>query len=269
MTYYPQGKNGEVLETEIMKDSLSVVIPAYNEKARIPDTLRRVSRYLKDRFREYEIIVVDDGSSDETGSVVEALSHELGHISLISYRANAGKGYAVRTGISSSKGNLLLICDADLSTPIEEYERLKLFLDQGFDIVIGSRGLQDSAILVRQPWYREHMGKLFNVAVRLLVVGGIRDTQCGFKLFRADVARSLFNNSFINGFAFDVEVLFLARKKGYSIKEVPIKWLNSPNSRVHIIADPLWMLLELFKIRAYWLSGMYDRSGIRSRTSDR
>ncbi len=241
-----------------MKDSLSVVIPAHNEESRIPGTLRAVSSYLANNFEEYELIVVDDGSSDDTASVVETSGREFKNISLISYPANSGKGYAVRKGVLSSKGSLLLICDADLSTPIQEYERLKCFLINGFDIAIGSRGLRDSDIAVRQPWYRERMGKMFNVFVRTLVVGGIKDTQCGFKLFKGDVARSLFKKSCIDGFAFDVEILFLARRMGYKTKEVPVRWLNSPNSRVKIMRDPLKMFLELFRIRANWLLGRYN-----------
>ncbi len=243
---------------EAMKGSLSVVIPAFNEEARIPDTLKTISRYLASRFEDYEIIVVDDGSCDGTASIVEGLSGELPNLTLISYPANSGKGCAVRTGVLSSKGDLLLICDADLSTPIEELEKLKTFLDDEFDIVVGSRGLRDSDIAIRQPWYRERMGKIFNAFVRSLVVGGISDTQCGFKLFKGDAARSLFKKNIIDGFAFDVEILFLARKKGYKIKEVPVRWLNSPNSRVKIMRDPFMMFLELLKIRVNCLLGKYD-----------
>ncbi len=243
---------------EIANGSLSVVIPAYNEEPRIPDTLRAVSRYLENTLEDYEIIVVDDGSSDRTADVVRGIRRELPRISLISYPSNCGKGYAVRTGVLSSKDDLVLICDADLSTPIEEIERLRTFLANDFDIAIGSRGLQDSDIAVRQPWYRERMGKVFNAFVRTLVVGGIKDTQCGFKLFKGRVARTLFAKNRIDGFAFDVEILFLARKEGYKIKEVPVRWLNSPNSRVKIMSDPLKMFLELFKIRGNWLLGRYN-----------
>ncbi len=241
-----------------MKDSLSVIIPAYNEESRIPDTLRAISGYLANNFGEYEIIVVNDGSSDSTASVVETLGRELGNIFLISYPANMGKGYAVRRGVLSSKKSLLLICDADLSTPIQEYGKLEPFLDNGFDIAVGSRGLRDSDIAVRQPWYRERMGRIFNVFVRVLAVGGIKDTQCGFKLFKGDAARSLFGRSCIDGFAFDAEILFLAGRMGYKIKEVPVRWLNSPDSRVRIMRDPIKMFLELFRIRANWIFGKYS-----------
>jgi dolichyl-phosphate beta-glucosyltransferase len=243
-----------------MRDSLSVVVPAFNEEPRIPRTLRELSGYLAANFKEYEIIVVDDGSSDGTASIVEGLGRELPNITLVSYPANAGKGYATRKGVLASRGDLVLTCDADMSTPVGEYEKLVPFVRDHFDIAIGSRGMEDSELVVRQPWYRELMGRTFNLFVRTLVFKGIRDTQCGFKLFRGDVARRLFRDSVISGFAFDVEILFLARKSGYKIKEVPIQWLNSPNSRVRIMSDPLKMFLELFRIRANWLSGRYNKS---------
>jgi dolichyl-phosphate beta-glucosyltransferase len=243
-----------------MKDSLSVVVPAFNEEPRLPGTLKELSTYLNANFREYEIIVVDDGSSDGTASIVKGLGRELPNISLLSYPLNAGKGYATRKGVLSSSKDLVLTCDADMSTPIREYEKLVPFVRDHFDIAIGSRGLEDSEIVVRQPWYRELMGKTFNVFVRTLVFEGIRDTQCGFKLFRGDVARRLFKDSIINGFAFDVEILFLARRSGYKIKEVPIQWLNSPNSKVRIMSDPFKMFLELFRIKANRLFGRYDKS---------
>ena len=241
-----------------MKSSVSVVVPAYNEESRILPTLERLRQYLKGHFREFEIIVVDDGSADNTASVVKALSLELKELNLLRYEKNRGKGYAVRKGVLSSGGAMVLICDADLSAPIEELEKLQTFIEGGFDIAIGSRGLSESDIIVRQPWYREGMGKIFNMFVKTLVFGGIKDTQCGFKLFRGDVARSLFAKSLINGFSFDVEILFLAGKAGYRIKEEPVKWLNSPNSKVRLITDPARMFLELLKIRINWLTGKYN-----------
>ena len=241
-----------------MSDFISVVIPAYNEETRIRSTLEKVHSYCTDRFGEFEIIIVDDGSSDETSALVKFLSQHRENVSLIRYAQNAGKGYAVRRGVLSSRGDLLLICDADLSTPIEELEKLMPFVDDDYDIAIGSRGLGDSRILERQPWYRERMGKTFNFFVRMLAIRGIRDTQCGFKLFKGDIARALFSKSRINGFSFDVEVLYLARRAGYKINEVPITWINSPFSRVVIIRDPLKMFLDLFKIRANSLTGKYN-----------
>jgi dolichyl-phosphate beta-glucosyltransferase len=159
--------------------------------------------------------------------------------------------------VLSSSGALVLISDADLSTPIDEIEKLLPLISKECDIAIGSRGLPSSDIQVRQPWYREGMGKIFNTFVRLFVIGGIQDTQCGFKLFKGDVARRLFTASIITGFSFDVEILFLARKKGYTIKEIPVRWLNSPNSRVRLMRDPVFMLFDLIRIRMYWLLNKY------------
>jgi dolichyl-phosphate beta-glucosyltransferase len=240
-----------------MEGFISVIIPAYNEESRVRPTIEKISSYLQENFREFEIIVVDDGSSDNTANVIKGLCRNPGNIRVIHYPENSGKGHAVKTGVLSSRGNFLLTCDADLSTPIEELEKLFPFIHKDFDIVIGSRGLRESDIVVRQPWYRERMGKTFNALVRVLVMGGIKDTQCGFKLFRGDISRQLFKKSLITGFSFDVEILFLAEKAGYKIKEVPVKWLNSPYSKVKIFQDSFRMFLDLFKIRAYWVSGKY------------
>lgn len=244
-----------------MKDSLSVVIPVFNEEARIYPTLERLDRYLQDTFDEFEIIVVDDGSSDNTALIVQDLGRKLGKITLIRYPVNAGKGYAIRTGVLASKGDLLLTCDADLSTPIEEVEKLLSYVDAGSAIAIGSRGLSASEIVMRQPWHRERMGRIFNVMVRTLLFGGIKDTQCGFKLFKGEAARRLFERSLIKGFSFDVEILFLARKLGYTVKEIPVRWFNSPHSKVRLLKDPIKMFLDLLRIRLYWLLGKYrDRT---------
>lgn len=240
-----------------MEEFLSVVIPAFNEESRIGPTLIGMFGFLEDNFRNFEIVVVDDGSTDNTRSVVEDLSAELDNVRLISNPVNHGKGYAVGQGMLASRGDLVLFSDADMSTPVDELKKLMPFCREGFDIVIGSRGLAESDIRVRQSWYRERMGKMFNLLVRLLAVRGITDTQCGFKLFRGEVAQTLFRKTMIKGFAFDVEVLFLAEKFGYEIKEVPIRWLNSPCSKVKLIGDSVRMFLELLRIRAYYSLGRY------------
>lgn len=254
---FVQSRGGKV--TIAMEEFLSVIIPAYNEEMRIGPTLTRMNEFLEKNFPGSEIIVVDDGSTDKTRQIVESIAAGPGKLRLISYPANQGKGHAVGKGVLASRGNLVLLSDADMSTPVEEVERLIPFIREGFDVAIGSRGLKESDIRVGQTWYRQRMGKTFNLMVRFISVKGIRDTQCGFKLFRGEVARSLFRKALIKGFAFDVEILFLAQKYGYRIKEVPIKWFNSPGSKVRLVRDPLKMFLELLKIRMYNLMGWYGQ----------
>ncbi|MDA8169161.1 MAG: glycosyltransferase family 2 protein [Nitrospiraceae bacterium] len=237
-------------------DSLSVIIPAYNEEARLASTVCRIHDYLKRQGREFEIIVVDDGSADGTAALARGLAAELG-IKFIHNPVNSGKGFACKTGVMAARYGLSLICDADLSTPVEELEKMLPFPGQGCDIVIGSRALPGSDIRRRQPWYRQGMGKTFNLLVRLILFGGIRDTQCGFKLFRTDVAKELFGAGLVKGFSFDVEILYLARLSGRRIKEVPVRWTNEPNSRVRLFRDPARMFAELIKIRGYRARGKY------------
>lgn len=231
------------------KEFISIVIPAYNESGRILLTLSRIDEYFKNRFEGFEIIIVNDGSQDNTAKVVLKAQEKIKSIRLIGYEVNKGKGYAIRQGINNSKGNIILISDADLSTPIEEVEKLLVQYDNGYDIIIGSRALEGSDILIRQPWWRESMGKIFNRFVRFSILKDFKDTQCGFKLFKGDIGRELFRRVTIDRFAYDVEILYLAIKAGYRIKEVPIRWFNSPDSRVHPVKDSLQMLKDLVKIR--------------------
>jgi dolichyl-phosphate beta-glucosyltransferase len=236
---------------------LSVVIPAYNEAERIGATLRQINEYLLTRDYRSEVIVVDDGSADTTCRVVREIAQGIPLIRLLENRVNRGKGYSVRAGMLNALGEIMLFSDADLSTPIQELDKLMDWLDRGYDIAIGSRALPESDILVRQPWFREFMGKTFNKLVQLLTVSGIRDTQCGFKLFRKEAASALFEKQTILGFGFDVEILFMARHMGCRIKEVPVKWINSPNSRVRVVKDPFLMLCDLMRIRVRHLTGKY------------
>jgi dolichyl-phosphate beta-glucosyltransferase len=237
---------------------ISVVIPAFNEELRIAGTIQSVHDYLQKRYARYEIVVVDDGSTDATRAVVAASAKERNYIRLIRHAVNSGKGFAVKSGIFAASGNIIIMCDADLSTPIEESEKLLSYYEEGFDLVIGSRGLKESDIVVRQPWYRGRMGKIFNLLVRLLVIGDFRDTQCGFKMFRRDAARELFSRCRMNHFCFDVEILFMAKKHGFRIKEVPIRWINSPDSKVKVFKDSLRMLIDLVIIRVNSYRGFYS-----------
>lgn len=196
--------------------ALSIVVPAYNEDARISLTIIKTCEYLDARGESYELIVVDDGSSDQTANTVAALTERWPRLSLIRLSHNQGKGAAVRAGMLAAKGRHRLFMDADLATPIRELDKLMSHAARGCDVVIGSRGLPSSDIRTRQPRVREFMGKTFNRIVRRLVMDGIMDTQCGFKLFTADAAQQLFAQQTTDGFAFDVEVLMLASRAAHT-----------------------------------------------------
>lgn len=233
-----------------MTEMISIVIAAYNEETRIGDTLRRIHQYVSERQLNHEIIVVDDGSVDGTTSLVKGLAEEIPALRVISYGTNRGKGYALRTGVLASQGEMVLVSDADLSTPIEELEVLLPNLsDNAYQVAIGSRALALSQILEKQPWWRRGMGKTFNKIVKLMIMEDFDDTQCGFKLFRGGVARALFAEARIDRFAYDVEVLALAKKHGYRVAEVPIRWINSPGSKVHPVFDSMQMLKDICIIR--------------------
>ncbi len=235
---------------------ISVVIPAYNEELRIPAALRSAAGYLG-AMGDYEIIVVDDGSTDKTARVCGDFFKKNGRGRVIKNKKNSGKGASVRRGILAAEGDIILFSDADMSTPIEEIGKLMGALDEGADIAIGSRALKQSDIRVHQPFLRESMGKCFNLIVRTAVLGGIMDTQCGFKLFKRGCARDIFRMSRLDKFAFDVEALFIGRMLGYKIKEVPVVWVNSPASRVNVLSDPLRMLADVLRIRFFQISGGY------------
>jgi dolichyl-phosphate beta-glucosyltransferase len=227
---------------------ISVILPAYNEARRLPPSLERIFVYMHSRGEDYEVIVVDDGSSDGTGEAVEARFRQRSQFQVLSYGANRGKGYAVRHGLEHASGDWVLFSDADLSTPIEEVAKMLPLMGQGFDIVIGSRAHMDAEIRERQPLFRELSGKLFNLIVRLVVLGRFHDTQCGFKVFRRESVLPLLPHLRIDGFAFDVEILALAQSSGLRIGEVPVVWVNSPTSRVRL-SSALRAFLDLAQIR--------------------
>jgi dolichyl-phosphate beta-glucosyltransferase len=230
---------------------LSVVIPAFNEADRLPRTLETVAAHLGRRGGTWEIVVVDDGSTDRTAERAEAAG-----ATVIRYAPNHGKGYAVRRGMRAARGARRLMTDADLSTPIAEMDRLAARMDEGNDVVIASRALPESRIEVRQPWYRENVGRLFNVFVRALAVPGIADTQCGFKLFTARAADDVFATTRLDGFSFDVEALFLARRAGFRIDEIPVTWRNDAATRVGMLGGFL-AFPDLFRIRTNAWLGRY------------
>jgi dolichyl-phosphate beta-glucosyltransferase len=215
---------------------LSVVIPAFNEVTRILPTLERIFAYMDRRHPDYEILVVDDGSTDGSAAAIESRFGSRRCLRVLSYGGNRGKGCAVRHGALQANGDVVLMSDADLSTPIEEIEKMLPLLQQGSDMVIGSRALAQSEIRKRQPFYREGGGKFFNLFVRLIVLPDFHDTQCGFKLFRREPLLPVLRRQQIDGFAFDVEMIALARALGLKVVEVPVIWINSPTSRVRMRA---------------------------------
>ncbi|MCM8771878.1 MAG: glycosyltransferase family 2 protein [Candidatus Omnitrophica bacterium] len=229
---------------------ISVIVPAYNEEKRILKTLENIYKYFKNRNLAFEIIVVDDGSKDKTVEIVNKFADGKNEIKIIKHEKNLGKGAAVKTGVLNASGNLILFTDADLSTPIEEFEKLEKKIKEGYDIAIGSRGLKDSKIIIPQPLFRRIVGKIFPLLVRLLIIKDFRDTQCGFKLFKKET-KKIFEELKTNGFAFDVEFLARGKKEGYKIAEVGVVWYNSPESKVSLLKSPLKMLIELKKIKNY------------------
>ncbi len=236
---------------------LTVVIPAYNEERRLGSTLDRLAEYARERGQLWEILVVDDGSVDGTVALAEGRAARTPGMRVLGLGVNRGKGAAVRAGMMEAAAPRVLFTDADLSTPVEELPALELALDRGADVAVGSRALDRGRIGVRQPLYRETAGRVFNAFVRLLGVSGIHDTQCGFKLFTASAGRRLFRCQKVPRFGFDVEVLFLARRAGLNIAEIPVRWLNSPETKVRPVRDGLRAFVDVALIRWYALKGDY------------
>ena len=230
---------------------LSVIVPAYNEEKRLPKTLTEIDKYLRQQNYDYEIIVVNDGSRDKTAEVVRDLTSHVKSLRLIDNRDNNGKGYVVRQGMLEAKGEYRLFTDADNSTSIDQIEKMWPYFKSGFDIVIGSRDIKGAVLSVPQPWLRKViLGGGFKL-FRKIIIGlwEISDTQCGFKGFSKKAAKAIFPKCKIKRFAFDPEILVIAKKLGYSIKEIPITWINAPDSKVKI-KSMVKMGFDLFKIRA-------------------
>ncbi|MCH9649125.1 MAG: glycosyltransferase family 2 protein [Deltaproteobacteria bacterium] len=229
---------------------ISVVIPAFNEATRLPESLEKVCSFLATRYGngnvDYEVVVVDDGSDDETALVAQRF--EGRGVRVVALAENRGKGAALKAGVLSSRGETVLLCDADLSTPIEDLVRLEARLAEA-DLVVGSRAVADADIVFRQPFYREWMGKVFNRIVRLLGITGIKDTQCGFKLMQGEAGRTLFQQLTVDRFAFDVELIWLAQRHGYRVAEVGVTWANSAASKVDPVTDSFSMFLDVIRLR--------------------
>jgi dolichyl-phosphate beta-glucosyltransferase len=237
---------------------LSIVVPAFNEEARLGPTLDAYLAYCRRTARRVEVIVVDDGSLDRTSAVVNSYAQRHPEVRLIRLAENQGKGQAVRSGVVNAQGKQVLFADADGATPLSEIERLEAAIRTGADVAIGSRALHGEGVKIEARLYRRVIGRIFHGLVEILTVPRVKDTQCGFKLFRGPVAHDLFSRMRIRGFSFDVEVLMMAQRRGYSIAEVPVNWTHQPGSKVNLVVDSARMLRDLFIIRGRYLSGQYN-----------
>ena len=230
---------------------LSVIIPVYNEAQRLPQSLDKIILFFRAKEIPFEVVVVNDGSTDDSNAIIHQYMAKHKEIVLVDYGVNRGKGYAVGRGVAEGRGEFMLFSDADLSTPIEEFEKLMGFIRSGYDIVIGSRRIRGADIKVRQPLHRRILGRGFGFLTEIVFLGGIKDSQCGFKLFKSSVAKKAFGIRRVDGFSFDVEVLYIARKKLHArIREVPVEWWDSAEfSKVRAGRETFRMLRDLFRIR--------------------
>jgi dolichyl-phosphate beta-glucosyltransferase len=236
---------------------VSIVIPAFNEAGRIAESVRKIDAFIRESPLPLELIIVDDGSQDETSETIRRLKVKT--LRLIRNEENHGKGYAVRQGVLAASGKYVLFTDADLSAPIEELNKLlDVALREGTDIVIGSRSVDRKYIERHQTRVRELGGIVFNLMVRLLLGLRLQDTQCGFKLFHRDSSRPAFEKQTISGFGFDPEVLFLAKRHGLKIREIPVRWSHAEGSKVNFLRDGIVMFLDLVRIRWNAIAGRYS-----------
>ena len=238
---------------------LSIIIPSYNEEARLPTTLGRIAAYIAASGREAEVLVVDDGSKDRTAAVAEEFRERLSRLRVLSNGVNRGKGFSVRHGMLEARGHIVLFTDADLSAPIEEADKLIAALGDN-DVAIGSRALDRSLISVHESRFREFAGIVFNTIVRIILRLPFVDTQCGFKAFRRERCRILFEEQRIEGFGFDPELLYLARRHGLRSVEIPVRWGHSPATKVNMFHDSIQMFLDIFTIRWNAVRGRYTRA---------
>ncbi|MBZ9569364.1 glycosyltransferase family 2 protein [Patescibacteria group bacterium] len=253
----PTTSSHSSLRSERAPVYLSVIIPAYNEEERLPETLREIDKYLKTKDYESEIIVVSDGSTDRTVEVVKNLMPEIKNLRLIEFEKKRGKGFGVRQGMLKASGKYRVFTDADNSTSIDQIEKMWPEFESGFDIVIGSRDIKGAVIAVPQTWFRRRLGDIFNLISQVISgLLGIWDTQCGFKGFTKKAAEDIFSKATIDRFAFDVEVLILAKKLGYKFKEIPVVWINDPGSKVKF-RSMVEMLIDVFKIRLNFIKNIY------------
>ena len=243
-----------------MPITYSIVIPAYNESARIRASLDRVLAHIGDRQWDAEVLVVNDGSHDDTAQIVENYAVRHPTLRLLQNPGNRGKGYSVRNGMLHASGEILLFTDADLSSPIEEADKLFAALQAGADLAIGSRWLRAELQTQRQSLHRQLFGRIFNLALRVVLGLPYRDTQCGFKAFTRTAAQAIFPHQHIERWGFDPEILFLARKFGMKVEEVPVEWAHSEGTRINPLRDGIRMFIEMLRVRWYSLTGEYNQS---------
>jgi dolichyl-phosphate beta-glucosyltransferase len=236
---------------------LSIIIPALNEERRLPPSLEKIDTFLSAQPFQAEIIVVDNGSKDRTAEIVREYSATHPHVRLIQLKER-GKGRAVKAGMLAAHGDFRFICDTDLSMPIEEIVKFLPPHTDGYDISIATREGK-AAHRIDEPAYRHLMGRVNNWIIKIMAVRGFEDTQCGFKMFNRESADDLFSVQQMNGIGFDVEILFIAQRRGYNIREVPITWYFDPDSRMRLVQDSLNMLREIWQIRQNWNKGVYER----------
>lgn len=239
---------------------LSIIIPSYNEELRLPATLERIAAYLQDATRPAEVIVVDDGSTDRTAAVAASFAPRFQSLRVVSNGSNRGKGFSVRHGMLEATSPFVIFTDADLSAPIEEADKLIVALESGYDVAIGSRAMDRSLIEVHESLFREFAGIIFNKIVRFILRLSFVDTQCGFKAFRRERCRILFEQQRIERFGFDPELLYLARHHGLRSIEIPVRWSHSPATKVNMLHDSVQMFLDVFQIRWNAIRGRYPRT---------
>lgn len=237
------------------KPFLSIIIPAHNEERRLPSAFEKIDSFLKKQRYTYEVVVVENGSHDKTSEITRNFAKNHKYIKLLEVKTR-GKGLAVKQGMLAAKGQFRFICDADLSMPIEEIVKFLPPNVKDEDVIIGVRE-GTGAKRIGEPWKRHFMGRVFNLIIKLTILPEFEDTQCGFKMFTAEAAEKLFSIQKLNGIGFDIELIYLAKKFGYKIKEVPITWYYDADSRMKLVQDSLKALVEIWEIRKTWFTGGY------------
>ncbi|VVB99056.1 Glycosyltransferase AglD [uncultured archaeon] len=238
-------------------EKISVIMPVHNEKGKVAESVGRVSAFMEKFSPDFEIIIVDDGSGPETRGVLEKLAKKNSRLKVLYNEKNFGKGYSVKRGALASNGKYVLFTDADLSAPISQVKKLMQYSDGGFDVVIGSRLMPDSKITVSQSFHRGIFGYLFRILTNLLIINGLSDTQCGFKLFKNGTVKKIFAKQTLDGFAFDVELLLIAKSNGMKIKEVGVEWGDYRKSQLNIFNAPISMFADLIRIKRNSIRGIY------------